>query len=170
MVLEQTAYGLHVAKSVFEGLDHLPMFWMRQPRVRSKIQLAVDFIFGYDFFISYRREDGVYYPDRLAERLQKQGFHCFLDKTGFSAGDVLSVTTERRVRMSSYLVFIARRGAMTGSDWVIRETTSSIAANRIQIVVDIDGAFLSAPENRKRSGNEPESSVKCSASGCGFPS
>jgi hypothetical protein len=53
---------------------------------------CVDWIFEYDFFISYSHDDGMYYPERLKQRLL-QGFRVFLDQTDYVAGTNLSRET-----------------------------------------------------------------------------
>ncbi len=105
---------------------------------------AVDYVFGYDFFISYKHSDGRSYPKELSERLTREGFRVFLDERGYAPGDELVQATRRQVRKSSYLVMIARPGAVTNSDWVIREIRVSIEAGNTPIVLDINRAFLTA--------------------------
>jgi WD40 repeat protein len=105
---------------------------------------AVDYIFGYDFFISYKHSDGRSYPKELSERLAQEGFSVFLDEHGYAPGDELVQATGRQVRKSSYLVMIARPGAVTNSDWVIREIQVSIESGNTPIVLDINRAFLTA--------------------------
>jgi WD40 repeat protein len=105
-------------------------------------QRLVDFVFGYDYFISYKQDDGHHYPRSLADALGKQGYKVFIDERGYSAGDDLLLSTRRRVRMSSYLLLIARPGALTRSDWVVREVEQCLQAQRVPIVVDINDCFL----------------------------
>ena len=105
------------------------------------LQRCSDALWGYDYFISYKHADGPGYPTGLAGRLREAGYRVFIDSTGYSAGDELNRGTRRRVRMSSYLLLVARRGAMSRSDWVIKEVRVSIAADKTPIVIDIDGAF-----------------------------
>ncbi|WP_029083762.1 TIR domain-containing protein [Bradyrhizobium sp. th.b2] len=113
-------------------------------RLRTWISLRrlTDTVFGYDFFISYKQDDGRQYPRQLAAALSKEGFKVFLDESGFSAGDDLLLNTRRRVRMSPYLLVIGRPGALTRSDWVVREVEQCLAADNIPIVIDIDNCFL----------------------------
>jgi len=107
-------------------------------------QSVVDHVFGYDFFISYKHSDGRYYPRQLSERLTLEGFRVFLDEGGYVAGDDLLWATRRQVCKSSYLLIVARPGAMTNSDWVIREAEVSLEAGKTPIVLDINRAFLTA--------------------------
>src|SRR5260370_22571482 len=41
---------------------------------------VVDWVFGYDFFLSYSHGDGMRLPRRLKERLEQAGFRVFLDQ------------------------------------------------------------------------------------------
>lgn len=105
---------------------------------------VIDWIFGFDFFISYAHKDGTGYPSRLTGSLAKSRLGAFLDKTIYSAGDDLSVETQRRVRMSQSLVVVCGPEALK-STWVTREVEVALAAGRRIVVIDIKGAFESAP-------------------------
>lgn len=59
-------------------------------------QRAVDWVFGYDFFLSYSHGDGACYPRKLKDRLAKLGFRVFLDQTEYVAGIDLRRETRRR--------------------------------------------------------------------------
>jgi hypothetical protein len=115
----------------------------RQPRQR-----LLDIVFGYDYFISYSHRDGLNYPRQLSERLKASGFSVFLDKEIYGGGDDLNTATRRRVRMSTYLVVIARDGAMNESHWVVEEVRECLAAKRTPIVIDINDAFEKASGDR----------------------
>jgi TIR domain len=110
-------------------------------RTWMSVRRLADFVFGYDFFISYKQDDGHHYPRGLAGALGKEGFKAFLDESGYSPGDDLLLNTRRRVRMSSYLLLIGRPGALTRSDWVVREVEQCLQAHHVPIVVDIDDCF-----------------------------
>ena len=87
-----------------------------------------DWIFGYDFFISYAHADGGNYPAELHARLEEiGGYKAFLDKTEFVPGIDLRRATRRRVRMSQKLVVVARPSALQ-SEWVHREVEIHLAA------------------------------------------
>ncbi|VTZ51178.1 hypothetical protein MPC4_320010 [Methylocella tundrae] len=106
------------------------------------MQRLSDFAFGYDFFVSYKQDDGRFLPRELATKLTSLGFRVFLDENTYVAGDDLSLATQRRVRMSSYLLLIARPGAMSRSPWVVREVELSLKAGKRIIVVNVNDAFL----------------------------
>jgi hypothetical protein len=52
-------------------------------RPEGLIARAVDWIFGYNFFISYSHGDGMRLPRRIKERLEQAGFRVFLDQTEY---------------------------------------------------------------------------------------
>jgi tetratricopeptide (TPR) repeat protein len=103
------------------------------------ITRAVDWVFGYDFFISYNHSDGPKLPFRLKERLAEAGFRVFLDQTEYVAGLDLRRETRRQVAKSRKLVVIARAGALR-SEWVKREVDVALAQGKIPIMVNVNGA------------------------------
>jgi len=54
---------------------------------RSLLRRLLDFVFGYDFFISYSWSDGAAYATALASRLEADGFEVFLDRASYASGD-----------------------------------------------------------------------------------
>jgi hypothetical protein len=54
---------------------------------RSLPRRLLDFVFGYDFFISYSWSDGASYATALAPRLEADGFQVFLDRADYASGD-----------------------------------------------------------------------------------
>ena len=114
-------------------------------RVAGLLLLGVDWVFGYDFFISYSHADGKNYPRRLKERLEKAGFRAFFDQTDYVPGADLPVETRRQVRKSRSLVVIGRSAALS-SPWVQREVDAVLAQGRRPIIVDVNGAVEAAPE------------------------
>lgn len=100
----------------------------------------VDWLFGYDFFLSYAHDDGRSYPEALARGLAAMGFEVFIDTKEYVAGTKLDDATRRRVRMSQYLVVIAGEAALR-STWVAREVELFEQTGRAPIVIEIDGAL-----------------------------
>jgi WD40 repeat protein len=117
--------------------------FLRRLSVRGVPAWLADFIFGFDYFLSYSHRDGLEYPAALARRLVASGFRVFLDKEIYGAGTDLRTATRRRARMSTYLIVIARPAAMR-SAWVLSEVRESLAAGRTPIVIDVGGAYASA--------------------------
>ncbi|HEV7668337.1 MAG TPA: toll/interleukin-1 receptor domain-containing protein, partial [Thermoanaerobaculia bacterium] len=112
-------------------------------------RFLVDYVLGYDFFISYSRKDGGQYPRRLHERLQAEfAIRTFLDsgEEGFLAGDKLAGETRRRVRASSCLLLVARPFALQ-STWVRAEIESAVTAGRRLVIVDLNETLMSMPDS-----------------------
>jgi tetratricopeptide (TPR) repeat protein len=110
------------------------------------ITRAVDWVFGYDFFISYSHGDGMRLPRRLKERLEQAGFRAFLDQTEYVAGADLRRETRRQVVKSRKIVVIGRSGALK-SEWVRREVNVALAHGKIPVIVNLNGAVEAAPED-----------------------
>ncbi len=104
----------------------------------------VDRVFGYDFFLSYSRADGMHLPQRLKERLEQAGFRVFLDQTEYVAGADLRRETRRQVLKSRKIVVIGRPGAFR-SEWVRREIDVAENSEVIPVVLNLNGALEAAP-------------------------
>ncbi|HEX6182315.1 MAG TPA: TIR domain-containing protein [Pyrinomonadaceae bacterium] len=116
--------------------------------LRQTRQTLLDRVFGYDYFISYSHTDGLNYPKQLATRLEESGFKVFLDAQVYGPGDDLRTATRRRVRMSTYMIVVARPAAMGQSHWVAEEVRACLKAERTPVVIDVNDAFEKAdPEN-----------------------
>lgn len=113
----------------------------RSRTLSGRLLALLDRLFGYDYFISYAHYDGTNYPRRLCDRLEASGFRVFLDTDVYVAGEELRAGTRRRVRMSSYLVVVARPHALR-SKWVLRELQVYLGAGRVPIVVNVNGALV----------------------------
>ena len=108
------------------------------------ITRAVDWVFGYDFFISYNHGDGMRLPRRLRERLEQAGFRVFLDQTEYVAGEDLRRETRRQVVKSRKIVIVGRPGALK-SVWVKREVDVALAYGKIPVILNLNGAVDAAP-------------------------
>lgn len=107
--------------------------------IASFLRRTVDWIFGYDFFISYSHSDGMQYPDLLRQRLQEKGFHVFLDQTGYVAGTNLQRETRRQVSKSTRIIVVGRKNSLK-SIWVKREVDVALAANKTPVLIDINNS------------------------------
>jgi WD40 repeat protein len=105
---------------------------------------AVDWLFGFDFFISYAHDDGKIYPQRLKQRLEQAGFRAFLDQTEYVPGTNLSRETGRQVRKSRSIIVIGRERALS-SKWVKREVEIALRHGKDPVIIDINGAVAAAP-------------------------
>lgn len=107
---------------------------------RASWQKAVDFFFGYDFFISYAWIDGLVYAEKLAKNLQDRGFDCFLDSESFIKGDDWKVTGAAAIRRTSNLVLVGSPQALQ-SDPVKLEIEIFSSSGRRIIPIDFDGSL-----------------------------
>lgn len=112
-----------------------------------------DWIWGYDFFVSYAHADGSLIEQRkrrsryvrlLAEKLRGRNFSVCHDETEYLPGDDLNAATIRRVRASAKLLVIARSAAMV-SDWVLKEANVALAAHNDVAVIDINETYQRLP-------------------------
>ena len=108
--------------------------------VAGRLRGLLDWLFGYDYFISYGHQDGKNYPQKLEERLRSLRYRVFLDSKIYKAGDDLSQATVRRVSMSTYLLIVARPKALN-SEWVRRELQVCEDRRRTPVVLDINNAL-----------------------------
>jgi WD40 repeat protein len=102
-----------------------------------------DWLFGYDFFISYAHGDGLNYPTLLEKLLKGLGYKVFLDKNDYVAGIDLNQATRRRVRMSRKLIVVARPLAFE-SHWIKRELDIYLEMGRTPILININSALETA--------------------------
>ena len=115
-------------------------------RLMALMRRTGDFLFGFDFFISYAHDDGLHYPQKIADLLHAKRFRVFLDSRVYVAGVELTSATRRRIRMSKYLILIARPEALD-STWVLIELQRCLAANRHPIVININSTLENAQDN-----------------------
>jgi hypothetical protein len=101
-----------------------------------------DFLFGYDFFISYAHDDGDAYGKQLAAELRHFGYSVFLDTDVYTLGTDLRLATRRRVRMSRYFIVLARMKAME-SIWV-REIQVAMERRRTPVLTDFNKSVAQA--------------------------
>jgi tetratricopeptide (TPR) repeat protein len=107
---------------------------------------SVDWVFGYDFFISYSHGDGMRLPRCIKERLEHAGFRIFLDQTEYVAGEDLRRETRRQVVKSRKIVIVARAGALK-SEWVKREVDVALDYGKIPVILNVNGAVEAAPHD-----------------------
>ncbi len=117
-------------------------------KLRSWMRKIGDFLFGFDFFISYAHDDGMHYPRKLADRLTARKFRVFLDSRVYVAGDDLSSATRRRIRMSKYLLLLVRPKAVS-SEWVLIELERCLAENGRPIAINFNNTLEKTHDDNK---------------------
>lgn len=103
-----------------------------------------DYLFGYDFFISYAHADGTHYPAELYAKLKSLGYKVFLDTSEYPAGTDLKSATTRRVKGSSHLIVIGGKNAFQ-SEWVKKEIQQFIKKEKQPILINIEKVFDKTP-------------------------
>ena len=113
--------------------------------VRPGLSRLVDYVFGYDFFISYSHADGKAYPQHLAQALVSRRFSTFLDEDVYAVGDELTAATIRRVGQSRRLVVICGPHAVR-SPWVRREVETFALRHDVPLVIERDTTLVTDGE------------------------
>jgi WD40 repeat protein len=97
-------------------------------------------LFGFDFFISYGRRDGLPYATALEAALKSRGFRCFLDHKDMPPGQSLSATTRQGLSASRVLLLVATDGAMA-SPHVEAEVRTFQPRGRPIVAINLAGTF-----------------------------
>jgi WD40 repeat protein len=100
----------------------------------------LDFVFGYDFFISYSWSDGGGYASALTRQLRAQGFEIFLDRDDYASGDDWKKVGAWKLRRTSQLVLIGSPAALVSAP-VIREIQIFSGTGRRIVPIDFDGSL-----------------------------
>ena len=117
--------------------------------MKLPLQKILDFLFGYDFFISYSHDDGDEYPNSLFKTLsEKYNYKVFLDTKEYKAGVDLQLATKRRVRMSKYLLLICKTNALK-SEWVYKEALVCNSSNCEPIILDFNDTYKNIDDSNK---------------------
>jgi hypothetical protein len=93
-------------------------------------------LFGYDIFVSYRREDASEFVLALVRDLSELDFSCFVDRTNAPPGVPLTPRILLALRRSRVLLVIVTQGALA-SPWVTDEI-SIFRRDRKKLVLPID--------------------------------
>jgi hypothetical protein len=83
----------------------------KSAEARPLLRRLLDFVFGYDFFISYCWNDGGKYALALSRRLEKEGFEVFLDRDDYASGDDWKKVGAWTLRRTSQLILVGSPGA-----------------------------------------------------------
>ena len=104
------------------------------------LRRVVDFVFGYDFFISYAWDDGANYASKLYSELEADGFEVFLDRSHYAMGDDWETIGAWTLRRTGQLILVGSPEAIR-SKAVIREAEIFSATGRRIIPIDFDGSL-----------------------------
>lgn len=103
-----------------------------------------DWIWGYDFFISYQWSSGGRYATALANRLREPPEPCdvMLDAAEFAAGGDWRTQAGAALRNTQRLILVGTRGALEESDPVAAEVAAFTRRSRLIVPVVFDQVTL----------------------------
>ncbi|MFT5470586.1 MAG: WD40 repeat protein [Verrucomicrobiales bacterium] len=111
---------------------------------RSLWQRLTDWLFGYDFFLSYRWSDGREYALSLAKNLNEANCDCFLDSEEYKPGANWVLAGALAIRKTTHLVLITTPDAVDdpaerkgSEDPIIREVQTFRQSDRHVIKLDL---------------------------------
>lgn len=110
-------------------------------------QLLRDWIWGYDFFISYQWSSGGRYAAALANRLREPPEPCdvMLDAAEFAAGGDWRTQAGAALRNTQRLILVGTPGALEESAPVAAEVAAFTSRSRLIVPVVFDEALLRRP-------------------------
>lgn len=100
-------------------------------------------LFGFDFFISYRRSEASPYATMLERRLSAADFRCFLDDNDAAPGRSLTLRLRWALRRTKVLVLLATP-RVTESKWVGQEIELFDKSERDIVPVSIQDGLHTA--------------------------
>ena len=83
-----------------------------ESKKESVLRRFTNYLFGYDFFISYAWSDGGRYAQALAKALEQDGYECFLDREDFEKGQNWKRAGIRALHNTHRLVLLATPDAL----------------------------------------------------------
>ncbi len=104
------------------------------------IRKIFDYLFGYDFFISYCWKDGREYALELNKKLESYGFKCFLDSSEYAKGDNWREQGSRALKKTSRLILVGTPFALDSEPVLAEVRIFSQKGGRI-IPINIDGSL-----------------------------
>ena len=106
----------------------------------SQFRRGTDWLFGYDYFISYAWDDGRGYAIELHRQLENSGFNCFLDSSDFVKGGSINEQGKRALKKTSRLVVVATPKSLE-SDYVLLEVKNFTQLSRSVIPIGFKSTF-----------------------------
>jgi hypothetical protein len=120
----------------------------QERRPRQLLRAIEDWLFGYDFFVSYQWSSGGKYAKALAEALERVGFECFLDRSDFAVGDDWKEESRRALHRTESLIVIATREALRTSTAVQLEL-DVFGARQRRILPIVFGELFTEAERKE---------------------
>ncbi len=92
-------------------------------------------LFGYDFFISYARNDAAVYALALANALSEKGYTCFIDQWGSDPGKNLPTSIQKIVRNSKVFILLGSAASLQ-SNAIAKEIQAFLPTRRPVIAIN----------------------------------
>ena len=96
------------------------------------------FLSGYDFFVSYSRQDANSYALKVTDYLIHQGYTCYIDKWGTEPGKQLPVNLKKIIKNASVMIIIGSP-CSEQSQAIAEEIDIFLKTRRMIIPVDLEG-------------------------------
>jgi WD40 repeat protein len=109
---------------------------------RSLPRRLLDFVFGYDFFISYSWSDGAAYASALDRRLEADGYQVFLDRSGYASGDNWKSVGAWTLQRTGKLILVGSPTALRSGP-VLHEVKIFSKTGRRIVPIDFAGSLES---------------------------
>jgi len=113
---------------------------------RGLFESCADYLFGFDFFISYAWVDGRQYAIDLQRKLNERGFSCFFDSDDYIKGDNWRVAGKRALKKTSRLILVGTPGAVA-SEPVENELRIYTDLGRRIFPIDVGGSLSNAEKD-----------------------
>ena len=139
MIFIWARIGMKLEKNEVKSVPTIP--WYRRMR---------NWLWGYDFFVSYHWASGGTYAVILAAKLRERGYDVFLDRAEYAMGDDWKRIGEVALRNTQRLVLVATREAIFESKPVEREV--ELFTNRHRQIIPIFFGDTFAREEREHPG------------------
>jgi hypothetical protein len=98
---------------------------------------AMRFLSGYDFFISYSRQDANAYALKITDYLINKGYSCYIDKWGTEPGKTLPLRLKNTIKNASVLIIVGSP-ASAQSGPISEEIEIFLKTKRMIIPVDFE--------------------------------
>lgn len=95
------------------------------------------FLSGYDFFISYSRQDANAYALRITNYLIDKGYSCYIDKWGSEPGKTLPLHLKKIIKNASILIIVGSPAAAKSGP-ISEEIDIFLKTKRMIIPVDFE--------------------------------
>jgi tetratricopeptide (TPR) repeat protein len=122
------------------GATQAETITQRAEERRGLPRRALDFVFGYDYFISYAWRDGMAYATALGRQLSADGYEVFLDQVRFVSGDDWKEVAGWTLRRTGQVILIGSPATLVSAP-VLHEIKRFHETGRRIIPIDFGGSL-----------------------------